>query len=125
MRKLLLTCALLSATSVAMAGYAYKFDVKVSLANKNASGFLSGARRSADTAQWIACSTYTNSTYGTAYGRCSARDKAGVYAMCNASGAEMLATSRMINDTSLVEFRWDDAGNCTFLSVENGSYYMQ
>jgi hypothetical protein len=108
-----------------VASYAYqaragfKSNNTVSISGNSAFGSLGAARNSADGNQYIGCDYWI---YGNLY--CRARNSANVVVSCSSGDPEFISLSHSINGDSWVNFNSNASGICTYLEVDNGSWYM-
>ena len=105
--------AMLSAT--AFAGHKSSQNVVINTGSRFANGDTGHVHNSSDTVQYIMCRSFGTS------GSCYARNKDDVSRSCSTTSSSMLNTIRSINSESYVYFQWDADGNCTAITVENGS----
>jgi hypothetical protein len=115
----------LAAQTAAYAGYSYPSTVGVYNASGGggtASGAVRPARYSSDSTQYITCGIASDAV-SSAYVSCSARDSAGASLYCYTSTPSTVALNALssVNDTSFIYFQVNSAGNCTYLSISNGS----
>jgi len=109
-------------SSAALAGYTISTPVFIDSPYGEAWGQLSTARYSSDSYQDIGCSNGT-----TGYIQCWARDANDNYVYCASSslGQYGNVTAGSINEGSFVAFTWTPStGDCTSISVSNGSRYL-
>ena len=121
----ILASALVAGTEIAKAGPKYSYPVSVG--SDYVYGSLGTARNSADGNQAIGCTTSGQFSNGVGYNMafCSATDSQGRSASCwVASNAGTMAQSlASLGTDSLLYFTFDASGNCTFIYVENYSYF--
>ncbi len=96
--------------------------VNIDLANRRASGSLGGARNSIDAVQFLGCVT-TGNTNGAQTATCWAQNAAGTYISCLTTSPVLIDMARSLNGDSVLQFHWDATGQCTYLYIENDSYY--
>jgi hypothetical protein len=104
-------------TSLAPAGYKHDYQVVIYTSLSSAAGAVGTARASADSLQYIGCSSIDGTT-----GHCIAQDSTGLMKMCAWSTAGQAAAVHSIGSFSDVAFGWDANGNCTSITVSNFSY---
>ena len=90
----------------------------------SAYGSMVGARDSSDTTQQIGCSMYSYSSSSTAFAYCDAKDKDNKSLTCYSYNLSMREAVQAITDSSYIYFTADSSAVCTYLSVQNKSYYM-
>lgn len=108
----------LLAATAAQAGT--RFALYVSVGSTYAYGSIGSARGSADSLQYIGCSTLA--TAGIEYATCYARDISGTYGTCRTYDAKMIRAVATIGSDSTVEFHWSGS-SCTYIAVQNDSRY--
>ncbi|WP_242107338.1 hypothetical protein [Luteimonas aquatica] len=109
------------ASTSAQAGQVGYSPATVSLPNKTAYGSVRDARNSADTKQHVGCGT--SATPGDEWAWCEINDAAGVQAYCTSNDPKIVATARAADETSYIQFNWDNNHICTWLAVRNYSDY--
>jgi hypothetical protein len=117
-----LAIAVCALSGVALAGQSAPQYVYVG--SNWAGGSLNAARYSGDDVQGIACQT-TGSTGSSPTLWCWAMDSRGNYAGCQTSDAGLVAVASRINSAAYFYFVFDANSDCTAISVENGSQYLQ
>jgi hypothetical protein len=80
-----------------------------------AQGDVSFAHNTPDAIQYIFCDSQGTSA------NCQARNLAGLVRTCSTANPAHLAVIHSIGTDSFVVFRWNAAGQCTAVSVRNGS----
>ncbi|NVJ20500.1 hypothetical protein HUW62_04590 [Myxococcus sp. AM011] len=106
---------------LAWAGEKHYYPVMVALDGRYFNATMSMARNSDRPLESFHCFTETTATE--VYGACSARDAAGVAAICYTYNQNLLAAIRSITDSSLVQVQWDASGMCTYIQVRYSSAY--
>ncbi len=111
-----------AALATSHAGYANRREVVVT--TTTATGGLAAVRASSDAHQYIGCQiySYSNSSYRT--GRCTARTLTGAYRTCVTREVGMIASIQTLNAASYIKFKFDSAGQCTFIWVRTSSQYL-
>jgi hypothetical protein len=118
---LALGLGVLLATSDSLAGN--KTTGEVTAYSNAGFGSVGGARNSADTTQYIECSTAVSPQQGH-HGFCTARDASGTTVGCFTSDANMIRVLASVNASSYIYFRFDTAtGECSQVTVKNSSRY--
>lgn len=105
--------AALSAT--AFAGFKTGQQVVIADGDRFANGDIGYARNTGDSIQRIGCEV--NGDVGTCY----ARNRDGLSRSCYTSSAKWVNTMRALNGDSWLYFKWDAAGKCISIIVDNGS----
>jgi len=105
--------------SWAWAGYQQHVFVGVYKSQRQAYGELGTARNSPNSIEYIACFIIWDGT--TKYAQCQARDGSGTYATCLSTSAAFVQVAASVQGDSMIVFNWDANGDCTYISVENGS----
>ncbi|WP_375772843.1 putative porin [Archangium gephyra] len=110
----------------AWAGYKYDYTVHVYNSSDgagNASGTLSGARNSPDSAQHIGCRIYSYGSGGNTELQCTAVSSNNVGGWCYSTDPALISLMQSIKGDSYISFYWNTSAKCTYVSVENSSYY--
>lgn len=110
--------AALSLPALAFGGYTSQYPVYVS-PNSYASGTIVGARRSADTKQYIQCSSHSG------YGWCDASDAQGAKLSCYSLDPDLVASMESVTSASSIYFDVNSDGTCRYVVVVNGSAYLE
>jgi hypothetical protein len=92
----------------------------VIISGASASGSFGSARNSADSVQYMGC-TVASDASGVSGAVCFARDSASVTRSCTTSVPEQMAIIRSLGSDSYLAFFWNSAGQCTSVSVYDGS----
>ena len=108
--------------SAAWAGLRGGTLVTLDMANRRAYGSLGNARNSTDINQYIGCKTTASNT-GAEDATCWAQNAAGTYVTCRTTAPRLVDIARSLNGDSYLEFAWDAASQCTWMIVENDSWY--
>jgi hypothetical protein len=117
-------------SSVAIAGWRSVVPVSINQTARRATGSLGSARNGADATSDIYCYVDakvsgggSSPTAGTSiiWGVCVANDAAGTYLACSTQRADLIASMRAINGSSLVTFVANESGYCTQVFVSTGS----
>ena len=120
--------ATLMASGLALAGSTTFSQVSI-LPGVSASGSMVGARNSADTVQFIQCTTYANYAPNTPpyeYGSCFAKNAAGAYIQCFIGNSQQLAVMRSVGPASYIYFKLAaDGYTCGQVTVTNSSSRIQ
>jgi hypothetical protein len=106
--------------TTAFAGYRWGSEVVIDAAARSAKGTMGTVRSSADSVQSIGCAVRTSGG-STASVNCYATDSAGHDVTCNVTALNFVQAASAITSNSHLWFKWDAAGTCTYLSVENYS----
>jgi hypothetical protein len=101
----------------ALAGQKTTANVIITAGANEFSGSLGTARNSADNLQRIYCYFDHIDAF------CLARNSAGVVASCTTSDPDIMAVIRGINGDSWLFVKYNGAGTCTNVRVNNASYY--
>lgn len=121
MKAILAGVAMMALCAVAGAGSKFTSEVYINQTSKYAQGSLGSARNSADTNQYIGCSTSNDYVY------CSARNAAGLWVHCDTYSSGMAATAKSIDSSSHITFYWtggsSTSGACSSLNVAHNSGY--
>jgi hypothetical protein len=94
--------------------------VNINAATRTATGSLGLARNSANTVEYIGCSSDSNGSV-----TCSARNAAGTTVQCVTSNSSMREMLHSLDGDSFVSFTWDTSGGCTRIYVDNYSFWPQ
>lgn len=105
----------MGASVAAFAGFHQGQQVVIIDASSFANGDLGYVHNTPDSFQYIGC------TSSGASASCFARNLAGLQRSCSTSNATMLASLHALNGDSYLIFGWNASGQCTFISVHNGS----
>jgi crotonobetainyl-CoA:carnitine CoA-transferase CaiB-like acyl-CoA transferase len=105
----------------AWAGQTTRSEVRVY--PTSAEGTTYGARYSADKNQTIYCTTYPGADGKTA-AFCAAMDKQGTHKYCATNNPQLVTIAQSITDYSFINFLFNSAGTCTYLTVYKGSPYL-
>lgn len=111
---------LLAVASYSHAGLRETRTVQINTTSRTASGALGDVRNSSDANQTIGCQR--NAIVGStpAVG-CRARAATGGYVGCNSNDPDLISVVGNISSDSYVNFGWDAAGVCTFITIDNDS----
>lgn len=116
--------------SHAFAGARYLYGVNVGRTNGGsyASGPMYGARLSADSIQYISCTTWNYSSSNPSLS-CGARNSAGTYAGCYSSSTEpgfwyLHQAVLAIHSSSWISFGSDASGRCVYVLTGTNSYEL-
>jgi len=115
-----MTLAAAGITAAAFGGLKSTFGVTITDARQTAKGTISGAHNSADDSQMMQCS-YSVSANNVQSMVCVARDAAGLARSCLTQNPLFIEAARSLQDDSILEFRWDANGKCTYMGVAKGS----
>jgi hypothetical protein len=107
--------------TTAWAGYRWGSEVVIDAAARSAKGTMGTVRSSADSVQSIGCAVRASTGGSTATVNCYATDSAGHDVQCNVTAPNFVQAASAITSDSTLWFKWDAAGTCTYLSVENYS----
>ena len=110
---------LLGVSATAFAGFHQAQQVVIIDASSFANGDLGYVHNTPDSIQYIGCTTSGSSA------SCFARNLAGLSRSCSTSNPTMLAALHALNGDSYLIFGWNPSGQCTFISVHNGSLTAQ
>lgn len=109
------------ATSDSLAGN--KTTGEVTAYPNSGFGSVGSARNSADTTQYIECSTAVTPQQGHR-GFCTARDALGTTVGCFTFDANMIRVMASVNASSYISFQFDKTtGECFQVTVKNSSRY--
>jgi hypothetical protein len=100
-----------------------KSSAPVTVNPSTASGSLGGARNSANSTEYIGCSTSWSATQGATV-TCSGRDAGNESFSCSTDDPGALEAARSINGDSYLHVVWNALGQCTYLAVYNASQYQ-
>ena len=92
--------------------------VNINTATRTATGSLGLARNSANTVEYIGCSSDSNGAV-----TCSAKNAAGTTAQCVTSNSSLREVLHSLSGDSFLSFTWDTAGGCTRIYVDNYSFW--
>jgi hypothetical protein len=110
---------LVGLAAAAHAGSKFVLGVFIDTNGHIAQGAISDARNSADSTSRIQCQLGASAAgLGMA---CYAMDANSVFATCFSSNPTFAQAIAAIQSDTFVEFRWDDAGNCTSVLVSQDS----
>ena len=99
----------------AYAGLHTMFQVTINDPAMFANGDVSFVHNTPDPVQYIFCESQGTSA------NCQARNLAGLVRSCSTANPAHLAAIHSIGTDSFLLFRWNAAGQCTAVSVRNGS----
>jgi hypothetical protein len=102
--------------AVAVAGYKGSLPVRF-LSSNDVDFFMGSVRNSPDSRQF-ADVVVSDNTWVWFF----AVDANGRQASCTTTDANRVALARNVNSSSYVRFAWNSQGQCTSVSVSNGSY---
>ena len=123
MKRVMIFSVLVTISSVAMAGYQYTPQVYINSASTHARGSMVGAHTSSDSVQRIRCTT-EKWTSGSSHTWCSATDSTGKSVLCSSWNSHLVEATTAIAAESYISFNIN-AGECTHIRVENGSYFKE
>ena len=115
-----MTLAAAGITATAFGGLKNNFGVTITDARQTARGTVSGAHNSSDDVQLMQCS-YSVSASNVQSMVCVAKDAAGLSRSCLTQNLLFIEAARSLQDDSILEFRWDADGRCTYIGVAKGS----
>jgi len=126
MKKLIALFALVLSTS-AFAGYKQPYPVAIDLENSLAMGDMVSARYG-EGRTFIGCGTraYTvedGDSFG--YGFCQAGTTEDDVVVCNTFDPELIEQMRSLASQSFIAFRWNEAGECTYVGTSTQSFYLR
>lgn len=107
--------------SAAFGGARGSSGVSIDDVNKTARGSVSAARNSTDNVQLLQCS-YGAWASGAISMVCAARDVTGVARTCLTQNPVFIEFARSMQGDSILEFRWDADGKCTYIGVVQSSH---
>ncbi|ADO69824.1 uncharacterized protein STAUR_2020 [Stigmatella aurantiaca DW4/3-1] len=113
----------MGAATAAWAGQRVTYLVGVDTSAREAYGAIGAAHNSDDPIQFIGCSVYTFAN-GAPFMYCGARNESGSIGACQSSDPIFLDAARNVKESSYIYFTWDDLGKCTYVLVNNSSYYV-
>jgi hypothetical protein len=99
----------------AYAGTHTMFQVTINDPAMFANGDVSFVHNTPDVVQYLYCESQGNNAF------CAARNLAGLVRTCSTANPAHLAAIHSIGTDSYLLFRWNAAGQCTAVSVRNGS----
>ena len=123
--------AVVLASTAAIAGFRQPAPVDVDLDAQFASGDMITAADAKNGDVFIGCGTRNfddgfGGVFSTAF--CQAQDEQGDLITCFTDNQELVRTVREINDSSYVQFRWEDDGmggfTCTHTGFSTQSFYL-
>lgn len=114
--RLMLLVVVAAAISTVQAGTSAPYEVTVE--PNSAWGTIVGARTSTGGVQNIGCQSFGDVAI------CTATNASGVYKYCTTANPVHLAAIGMIAPNSFIQFDWDKAAQCTFVSVANDSSFF-
>src|SRR6187455_1682452 len=117
-----LTVAMTAMGGTAWAGWRYSQDVVVDTLGMSAYGQIGRARNSTDSVQYLYCMTQAYAGSSTPQLLCGARSLSAVQ-WCSTREPALVAAATGINGDSWVSFTWNTSGQCTSLTVTNGSQH--
>jgi len=97
------------------AGTHTMFQVTINAAAMVATGDVSFVHNTPDVIQYLYCESQGTNAF------CAARDLAGLVRSCSTANPAHLAAIHSIGTDSYLLFRWNAAGQCTSVTVRNGS----
>lgn len=107
--------ALVAAAAPVQAGQREDYSVQFDLANSSVKGALGSVFNDA-TSDFIMCKLASNVV------TCWASSSV-AYRTCSTSNAAIVNTFQGITSQSVLSFKWNSSGACTYLEVWNGSQY--
>jgi hypothetical protein len=107
--------------TTAWAGYRWGSPVIIDTAARSAQGTMGTVRSSADNVQSIGCAVRASTGGPSAAVYCYATDSAGTDVQCYVAAPIFVEAASAITSNSHLSFKWNAAGVCTYLSVENYS----
>ena len=119
--------AMILASSASFAGLAISKSVSVDAEAGIAEGDMAAARYSRDDVEYIGCTVeHTDVGGGDTFvlGICQARDSLGETAVCVTYRPEMIQSISGINDTSHIQFIWDEFFECQQIRISTSSQYL-
>lgn len=126
MKKIVILAILMAISNLAIAGSHYTPQVSINNTYRFAYGSMAGAHTSADSRQYIYCTTEKwPSSNGSSHTWCGATDSAGNTALCSTWDSHLVEATMALSDESYIMFYWDTNGNCTHIRVENNSRYKE
>jgi hypothetical protein len=120
-RILAMTLTAAGIASAAFGGLRSNFGVSIDDLNKTARGSVSGARNSTDNVQLLQCS-YGAWSSGAISMVCAARDATGLSRTCLTQNPLFIEFARSMHGDSILEFRWDADGKCTYVGIAQSSH---
>lgn len=94
----------------------------VTFSNGAAYGSMQGARRSADTVQYIGCAINSpDAQFNTRYAYCDAVNAQGQRKICYTTDPGMMATAQSVSAYSYISFRTDAQNRCIAIDTWMGS----
>ena len=99
----------------AYAGTHTMIPVTINAAAMVANGDVSFVHNTPDVSQYLYCESQGANAF------CAARDLAGLVRTCSTANPAHLAAIHSIGTDSYLLFRWNAAGQCTAVTVRNGS----
>jgi hypothetical protein len=121
-----LAIAGLLVVSGARGGTQYGFSgTYVNTSSRYAYGQAGSARASSNSNEYLGCVTYVSGTALSGY--CRASDPSGNAAYCyfpSSGAAQFAQAAATASVNSYYYFSWDTNSNCTFLEVDNTSYWL-
>ncbi len=108
-------------STVSIAGGINTVEVTINDENNSARGSTSIVRESRGTRQLLHCSLVTGIGGFRDEANCFATDSRRVTRSCTTQDPKLIETVRALTDSSFLEFRWTDAGDCLVILVSNGS----
>jgi hypothetical protein len=106
----------------AHAGNRLASPVMISTAMSTAVGAVGAARNSSDNYSSIECSVTVSSSSAPSV-HCTATNAANTTVSCSSSSPQFVSIASAVKGDSYIMFAWDSQGQCTWLSVANGSAY--
>lgn len=99
--------------------------VVINSSTRTASGSMGSARQSPGSVQSIGCSV-VYPPHSPQWGTCVATNSAGTTATCafSSNGTGVWDLLSALGDDAYITFKWNAAGACTSLEIQNYSYYM-
>ncbi len=120
MRRTLLTLVVLAGLLVPAAAYAgFTANYRVTIYSNGAQGTMHGARNASDSKQFIGCGSYDS------YASCFARGADGTVRSCYTFDAGKIAAIGTVASNSRIYFTSNSDGTCSYISVNNGSQYLE
>jgi hypothetical protein len=118
-----LAIGMVMVTHLATAGQRLVYPVGINDTYRFAVGTMSDARGSADSQQWIGCSTNAYPSSTTAGAFCYAVNSSGMQRSCTTYDANLVQAIRTITSESYIYFVWksDGSGQCDYVFIENSS----
>ncbi len=113
-----------SAAFVSLAGESGSYQVFINDASRFATGSMVTARYSGDSVQRIECRAFAHRA-GMVNAYCFAKNAQGVTRTCFTTLPVLVENARAASSESMINFYWEENGDCESISIENASRWKR